>query len=142
MNDLPERVLADKLVDWFFEKFNFVRYPIDDRAFKRAFETVYMDGNSPSAVLALPLVFIVLAISARIAPEAVIDTEERKRALSLRMYWSCKYLYRSCGILLTFRGQTAKSAAIIASAVKAENIQLVETRICVSVEIEHVLIRH
>lgn len=101
-----------------------------------------MDGNSPSAVLALPLVFIVLAISARIAPEAVIDTEERKRALSLRMYWSCKYLYCSCGILLTFRGQTAKSAAIIASAVKAENIQLVETRICVSVEIEHVSIHH
>lgn len=112
LKDLPERSLADKLVDWFFEKFNFVRYPIDDHAFKRAFETVYVDGNSPPAVLALPLVFIVLAISARIAPEAVIDTEERKRALSLRMYWS------------------SKSAAIIASAVKAENIQLVETRIC------------
>ncbi|KIR54550.1 nuclear protein [Cryptococcus gattii Ru294] len=112
LKDLPERALADKLVDWFFEKFNFVRYPIDDHAFKRAFETVYADGNNSSAVLALPLVFIVLAISARIAPEAVIDTEEKKRALSLHMYWS------------------SKSAAVIAAAVKAENIQLVETRIC------------
>lgn len=134
MKDLPERALADKLVDWFFEKFNFVRYPIDDHAFKRAFETVYADGNNSSAILALPLVFIVLAISARIAPEAVIDTEEKKRALSLHMYWSCKYLYHSCGTSLTFLGQTAKSAAVIAAAVKAENIQLVETRICVRAE--------
>ncbi|ODN79510.1 hypothetical protein L202_03476 [Cryptococcus amylolentus CBS 6039] len=112
MKDLPAKDFADALVDWFFQKFNFVRYPIDDHAFRKALESVYNDGTSPSAVLALPLVFIVLSISMRIAPDALIESEEKKRTMSLKMYWS------------------SKSAVIIASAVKAENIQLVETRIC------------
>ncbi|WVN89314.1 uncharacterized protein L203_104536 [Cryptococcus depauperatus CBS 7841] len=112
MEDLPQQEFANKLVDWFFEKFNFVRYPIDEHSFRQALETVYTDRSSPSAVLALPLVFIVLSISTRIAPNELIESEDNKRSMSLRMYWC------------------SRSAVIFASAVKAENIQLVETRIC------------
>ncbi|WWD21666.1 hypothetical protein CI109_106152 [Kwoniella shandongensis] len=111
MRDLPPHDFASRLVEWYFQKCNYVRYPIDEFLFKQAFDTVYSDGSSPSTVIALPLVFIVLATAIRIAPDELIASEDQKRTMSLRMYWS------------------SKSAVIIASAVKAENLQLVETRI-------------
>ncbi|WVQ79880.1 hypothetical protein IAT38_001980 [Cryptococcus sp. DSM 104549] len=112
MRELPNREFAGHLIDWFFQKFNFVRYPIDEYLFKQALETVYSTGGAnPATILALPLVFIVFSISMRIAPDALIESEDRKRTMSLKMYWN------------------SKNAVIIAAAVKAENIQLVETRI-------------
>ncbi|KAK8847577.1 hypothetical protein IAR55_005436 [Kwoniella newhampshirensis] len=111
MRDLPPHDFASQLVEWYFQKCNYVRYPLDEFLFKQAFDTVYSDGSSPSTVLALPLVFIVLATAIRIAPDELIGSDDQKRTMSLRMYWS------------------SKNAVIIASAVKAENIQLVETRI-------------
>lgn len=65
---------------------------------------VYVDGNSFFVVLVLFLVFIVFVILVRIVFEVVIDIEERKRVLSFCMYWSCKYFYCLCGILLIFWG--------------------------------------
>lgn len=92
MDDLPPYPLATKLVDWFFEKFNFVRYPIDESLFRHAFKMVYEHGNIDSVtVLALPLVFIALAISIRIAPEAWAGSEATRKTHSLKLYWNCEW---------------------------------------------------
>ncbi|WVR04770.1 hypothetical protein IAU60_001782 [Kwoniella sp. DSM 27419] len=112
LRDLPPRDLADQLVEWFFEKVNYVRYPIDRHLFRAAYETVYSGTESAALVLALPLIFIVLALSIRVAPDDMVGPEDQKRTMSLRMYWN------------------SKSAVMLASAVKAENVHLVETRIC------------
>ncbi|WWC86725.1 uncharacterized protein L201_001603 [Kwoniella dendrophila CBS 6074] len=112
MKDLPPRDLAEKITQWFFEKVNYVRYPIDRHLFRLAFEQVYAQKSTAAAVLALPLVFIVFALSTRVAPDEIVGNEEEKRLTSLRYYWN------------------SKTAINIASAVKAENLHLVETRIC------------
>ncbi|KAK4684431.1 hypothetical protein P7C73_g5751, partial [Tremellales sp. Uapishka_1] len=113
MRDLPPKDFGERLVAWFFEKVNYVRYPIAEALFRDSFEDVYASPTdvSPSCVIALPLVFIVLAIAIRVAPEEWAGGDNAKRTHSLKMYWS------------------SKTAIIIASAVKAENVQLVETRI-------------
>lgn len=77
-----------------------------------AYEGIYATPNiTPRAVLFLPLAFVVFSISTRIAPDEWELSEDEKRTQSLRYYWNCKH------------------AAIIAQAVKAENVQLVETKI-------------
>jgi hypothetical protein len=130
VNDLPPFPLASRLVDWFFEKFNFVRYPIDETLFRQAFRMVNEHGNIDSVtVLALPLVFIALAIAMRIAPESWAGTEATKKTQSLKLYWNCEYRLRSSEQIAD---DSAKTAIIIASAVKTEHLQLVETHILVS----------
>ncbi|OCF45779.1 nuclear protein [Kwoniella heveanensis CBS 569] len=112
LKDLPPRHLTLRLVDWFFSKVNYVRYPIDEHLFRSALEVVYSGTSSASLVLALPLIFIVLALSIRVAPDDYVGPEDQKRTMSLKMYWN------------------SKQAIMLASAVKAENLHLVETRIC------------
>lgn len=131
VDDLPPFPFASRLVDWFFEKFNFVRYPIDETLFRQAFKMVYEHGKIDSVtILALPLVFIALAISMRIAPESWAGSEATKKTQSLKLYWNCEYL---SGIVKGINADlVAKSAIIIASAVKTEHLQLVETHILVS----------
>jgi hypothetical protein len=91
MNDLPEYALATKLVDWFFAKVNFVRYPIDELLFRQSFEAVYAHRDiDHTTVLALPLVFMALAISIRVAPEEWAGPEDDKRDSSLKLYWDCE----------------------------------------------------
>nr|XP_019008291.1 uncharacterized protein I206_06846 [Kwoniella pini CBS 10737]OCF47072.1 hypothetical protein I206_06846 [Kwoniella pini CBS 10737] len=112
LKDLPPRDLAEKITQWFFDKVNYVRYPIDEHLFRIAIESVYTRNSGAGAVLALPLVFIVFALSTRVAPDELVGNEQEKRTTSLRYYWN------------------SKTAINIASAVKAENLHLVETRIC------------
>ncbi len=56
-----------------------------------AYEDLYNPNKAvdPSNVRALPLVFIVLALSVRLAPEEWAGDEQTRKLLSLRMYWSC-----------------------------------------------------
>ena len=129
VNDLPPFSSASRLVDWFFEKFNFVRYPIDEVLFRQAFKMVYEHGNIDSVtVLALPLLFIALAIAMRIAPESWAGSEATRKTQSLKLYWNCG---SSCYTGRQEADSSAKSAIIIASAVKTEHLQLVETHILV-----------
>ena len=96
MNDLPDYKLASKLVDWFFTKVNFVRYPIDETLFRQSFEAVYAHGDiDHTTVLALPLVFMALAISMRVAPEEWAGPEEGRKTSSLKLYWDCESTLRS-----------------------------------------------
>lgn len=44
----------------------------------------------PNNVRALPLVFIVLAMAVRLAPENWAGDDHTRKISSLRMYWSCE----------------------------------------------------
>jgi hypothetical protein len=94
VQELPPYPFASALVDWFFKHINYVRYPIDERLFRSAFEDMYKKkdgvGPEPGNVRSLPLIFIVLATSSRLAPEAWAGDEQTRRMTSLRMYWCCK----------------------------------------------------
>jgi hypothetical protein len=35
VQELPPKAFADKIIDWFFSKLNYVRYPIDERLFRQ-----------------------------------------------------------------------------------------------------------
>lgn len=98
MNDLPPYPLASKLVDWFFAKFNFVRYPIDEMLFRQSFETIFTSGGhiDHNTVLSLPLIFIALAISMRIAPAEWAGPGDTQKTKSLKLYWHCEYRPLGC----------------------------------------------
>lgn len=87
---------------------NYVRYPIHEKLFRicqslfftsptdtdlaKAYEDLYNQHKAvePSNVRALPLVFIVLALSVRLAPKEWAGDEQTRKLSSLRMYWSCE----------------------------------------------------
>lgn len=94
MSELPPRADANDLIEWFFTKVNYVRYPISEHLFRQSFAMLY-DSRSITgpAVLALPLVFIVLAMAIRVAPDQWVGGEDDKRNSSLRMYWNCQSLH-------------------------------------------------
>jgi len=149
MADLPPLPLALDLVDWFFEKVNYVRYPIEEHLFRQSwlpscsrncgrliwesgFDRLYRaQGIDSESVLAMPLFFIVMAIAIRVAPDEWDYTEEQKRSNSLRMYWSCTFFSHLPTRSAIDELGAAKTAIIMASAVQAENVQLVETHILV-----------
>lgn len=130
------------LVNFFFEKINFVRYPIDETHFRQgssrhppnsqltpsAFEDIYQKSAAvdPSNVRALPLIFIVLATAVRLAPQEWAGDDKTKKLSSLRMYWSCES--QAVEIVLT----PARRSILIATAVQSESLELVVTRLLVS----------
>ncbi|KAJ9115857.1 hypothetical protein QFC22_004999 [Naganishia vaughanmartiniae] len=115
VQELPPYPFAAALVDWFFQHINYVRYPIDERIFRSAFEDMYKKkdgvGPEPGNVRSLPLIFIVLATSSRLAPEAWAGDEQTRRMTSLRMYWC------------------SRRSLLIAIAIQPESLELVVTRL-------------
>lgn len=88
--DLPDEKMMKRLVNHFFTRFNFVRYPISEYLFRQNLASLYKDKTvNPTAVLAMPLVFIVFAISARCAPAEWFEDGDKQRRYSLKMYWNC-----------------------------------------------------
>ena len=57
-----------------------------------AYDDLYRTRKAvdPTNVQALPLVFIVLALAVRLAPEQWAGDEQTRKLSSLRMYWSCE----------------------------------------------------
>lgn len=57
-----------------------------------AYEDLYSKTRSvdPANVRALPLVFIVLAMAVRLAPDHWAGDDQTRKISSLRMYWSCE----------------------------------------------------
>jgi hypothetical protein len=49
----------------------------------------------PNDVRFLPLLFVVLAIAVRVAPEHIAGDARSRRLTSLRYYWSCMYILSS-----------------------------------------------
>ncbi|ORY27664.1 fungal-specific transcription factor domain-domain-containing protein [Naematelia encephala] len=113
VQELPPKAFADRILDWFFAKINYIRYPIDERLFRASYEDLYNPSTSlnPTNVRALPLVFIVLATAVRLAPEEWAGDEQTRKLSSLRMYWS------------------SRRSILIATAVQSESLELVLTRL-------------
>jgi hypothetical protein len=56
-----------------------------------AYEDLYQSPTIvPENVRSLPLVFIVLAMAVRLAPEEWAGDDQTRKLSSLRLYWSCK----------------------------------------------------
>jgi hypothetical protein len=91
VKELPPHPFASRLVDSFFKQINHVRYPIHEAGFRAAFEDMYRKkeegGPAANNVRSLPLIFIVLATSVRLAEWAGDDRE--RKITSLKMYWFC-----------------------------------------------------
>lgn len=85
---------------------NWTRYPISERDFRTAYASVCAHGRdgigatNPNDVRFLPLLFVVLAISVRLAPEQIAGDARSRRVTSLRYYWSCE---RGCNLPLILR---------------------------------------
>lgn len=96
VQELPAYDFAKSLVDWFFKQINHTKYPIHETGFRTVFEDMYKKkgegGPEPGNVRSLPLIFIVLAISVRLAPEEWAGDDRTRKLSSLRMYWCCESL--------------------------------------------------
>jgi hypothetical protein len=83
-----------------------------------AYEAVYASGGeiTPASVLAFPLIFAVLAIAVKLFPDGVSEdcTAEQRRKASMKLFWGAQF-----GIM-------------VSTSLNAENLQLVEARILVS----------
>lgn len=118
-------------MDFYFDKINHIRYAIDQRLFRRgecdridthdhglttAYDAVHASQSDVSltSLLALPLIFAVLATAMQVAPLDWIGSEETRRKRSLKLVWSSTF-----GLQMS-------------NALNAESLQLVEARIVVS----------
>lgn len=95
--------------------------------YDKAYEDLYQSPTIvPENVRSLPLVFIVLAMAVRLAPEEWAGDDQTRKLSSLRLYWSCKsYTIRQ--VL-----NPARRSILIATAVQSESLELVVTRLLVS----------
>lgn len=85
---------------------NWTRYAISEPEFRSAYAAVSAHGShglsatNPNDVRFLPLLFVVLAISVRLAPEELAGDARHRRITSLRYYWSCECLLFSIYVFL------------------------------------------
>lgn len=68
---------------------------MSERDFRAAYASISAHGKdgigaaNPHDVRFLPLLFVVLAIAVRLAPEHIAGDARTRRVTSLRYYWSC-----------------------------------------------------
>lgn len=132
MQELPPKALCEVLVDYYFTSINYTRYPIDEVGFRASFESISNNGHrvQPDDVRFLPLLFVVLAISARLAPESILGDERNRRLNSLRYYWSCASILNFLRHYLTLF--IARRSLLIAAAIQSDSLELVLARLLVS----------
>ncbi|KAG8902432.1 hypothetical protein FRB99_004495, partial [Tulasnella sp. 403] len=113
VQDLPPRSLSDVLIDFYFTSVNYTRYPLYEPSFRASYESICTNGVRvhPNDIRFLPLLFVVLAVSARLAPEHILGDDRQKRLTSLRYYWS------------------SRRSLLIASAVQTDSFELILTRL-------------
>ncbi|EIW69211.1 hypothetical protein TREMEDRAFT_31258 [Tremella mesenterica DSM 1558] len=109
VQELPPKPFADRVIDWYFTKLDCIRHPIDERSFRNSYEELYsrLPTVDPSHCRVLPLLFIVLAVGVRLAPEPWAGSEDHKKLSSLRMYWS------------------SRRSMLLATAIEPESLELV-----------------
>jgi hypothetical protein len=111
LHELPPRPLAEKLVDLYFtgrcvalrqngmyhfsprltRGSNWTRYPVSEKNFRAGCNSLYNEGAAinPNEFRFLPLLFVILAISVRLAPEQLSGDVRTRRLTSSRYYWCC-----------------------------------------------------
>lgn len=132
VQELPPKALCEVLVDYYFTSINYTRYPIDEVGFRASFDSICNNGHrvQPDDVRFLPLLFVVLAISARLAPETILGDERNRRLNSLRYYWSCTWSPHLKKKPRTNVRQ-ARRSLLIAAAVQSDSLELVLARLLV-----------
>jgi len=83
---------------------NWTRYPLPESDFRTSVAAMCSSSTTAAAgdLRFLPLLFVVLAIAARLAPERLCGDVKSRRLTSQRYYWSCKCLCLSpCFSLFT-----------------------------------------
>ncbi|KAJ7638866.1 fungal-specific transcription factor domain-containing protein [Roridomyces roridus] len=115
LSELPPTRTSTVLVDYYFQSINWTRYPISERDFRAAFNVICehgTDGVSASTdVSFLPLLFAVLAIAVRLAPESIAGDARTRRVTSLRYYWS------------------SRRSLLIAAVIQPDSLDIVLTRL-------------
>ncbi|KAF8076452.1 fungal-specific transcription factor domain-containing protein [Lyophyllum atratum] len=117
LQELPPSRSSDVLIDYYFSSINWTRYPVSERDFRAAYASVSAHGRdgigatNPNDVRFLPLLFVVLAISARLAPEHIAGDARNRRLTSLRYYWS------------------SRRSLLIAAAIQPDSLDIVLTRL-------------
>ncbi|PPQ94026.1 hypothetical protein CVT25_009874 [Psilocybe cyanescens] len=116
LQELPIPSSSDILVDFYFSTINWTRYPISVQDFRTAYSSISacVTGTSlasPHDVRFLPLLFVVLAISVRLAPENIAGDARTRRVTSLRYYWS------------------SRRSLLIAAAIQPDSLDIVLTRL-------------
>ena len=73
---------------------NWTRYPLPENDFRTSVATMCSSSATIAAgdLRFLPLLFVVLAIAARLAPERLCGDVRNRRLTSQRYYWSCECL--------------------------------------------------
>ena len=114
LQELPPQRVSDVLLDYYFTSLyvccymvctiadnefslgrNWTRYPVSEGDFRSAYLSVCSNGRSGigatnlNDIRFLPLLFVVLAISVRLAPEHLAGDSRTRRTTSLRYYWAC-----------------------------------------------------
>ncbi|KAF8621628.1 hypothetical protein AX15_007646 [Amanita polypyramis BW_CC] len=117
LQELPPSSVSDALIDFYFSTINWTRYPVCEKSFRAAYTAFYAhvrDGIGAldaSDVRFLPLLFVVIAISSRLAPEQVAGDAFAKRSRSIRYYWF------------------SRRALLMAAAVQSDSLDIVLTRL-------------
>ncbi|PFH52772.1 hypothetical protein AMATHDRAFT_56206, partial [Amanita thiersii Skay4041] len=117
LQELPPSRTSDVLIDYYFSAINWTRYPISERDFRAAYASVSAHGRdgigatNPNDVRFLPLLFVVLAISVRLAPEHIAGDARTRRVTSLRYYWS------------------SRRSILIAAAIQPDSLDIILTRL-------------
>ncbi|KAK0453774.1 fungal-specific transcription factor domain-containing protein [Armillaria borealis] len=117
LHELPPLRTSQVLIDYYFKSVNWTRYPISERDFRDAYSSIYNGGDhgisatNPHDVRFLPLLFVVLAIAVRLAPEDVSGDARTRRVTSLRYYWS------------------SRRSLLIAAAIQPDSLDIVLTRL-------------
>lgn len=73
---------------------NWTRYPLPENDFRTSVAAMCSSSATTAAgdLRFLPLLFVVLAIAARLAPERLCGDVRSRRLTSQRYYWSCECL--------------------------------------------------
>lgn len=83
---------------------NWTRYPISEKDFRNGYTSVYAHVENHTNVTKLgdirflPLLFVVLAISATLVPGRLAGDALDARNSSLKYYWFCQYNFRQAFI--------------------------------------------
>ncbi|KAG7096899.1 hypothetical protein E1B28_004305 [Marasmius oreades] len=117
LQELPPLRTSDVLINYYFRQINWTRYAISEKDFRAAYASVCAHGahgvgaTNPNDVRFLPLLFVVLAIAVRLAPEEIAGDARSRRVTSLRYYWS------------------SRRSLLIAAAIQPDSLDIVLTRL-------------
>ena len=155
LDELPSSRTANVLVDFYFSTMyvmshfyssdtyliamnsNWTRYPVSEREFRNSYTSIYThvenqtNVTEPADVRFLPLLFVVLAISARLVPGGIAGDALDTGSSSLKYYWSCQHSFYLASIF-TY-DSLARRALLMAAAIQPDSLNIVLTRLLVNI---------